>query len=112
MSYRFRQAICNEIYERWAFADTCKAVRKAGYDGIEIAPFTLSDDPAAIPAAVRREYRDVIASEGLEFVGLHWLMAAPKGLHVTTADDALREKSWGHILRLIDLCADLGPGGV
>lgn len=49
-----------------------------------------------------------MAGEGLEFVGLHWLMVAPKGLHVTTPDDGLRERSWQHIRHLIDLCADLG----
>jgi sugar phosphate isomerase/epimerase len=53
-----------------------------------------------------------MASEGLEFVGLHWLMMRPPGLHVTTPDAALRRRSWGHIRDLIDLCADLGPNGV
>ncbi len=112
MSFQFRHSICNEAFQNWAFADVCKAVKKAGYTGIEIAPFTLAEDPAAIPAAKRKEYRDIIASEGLKFVGLHWLMVSPKGLHVTTPDAALREKSWKHIYNLIDLCADLGPGGV
>ena len=51
-------------------------------------------------------------SEGLEFVGLHWLMMSPPGLHVTTPDAALRQRSWEHIRDLIDLCADLGPNGV
>ena len=31
---------------------------------------------------------------------------------MTTPDVALRERSWGHIRKLIDLCADLGEGGV
>jgi sugar phosphate isomerase/epimerase len=39
-------------------------------------------------------------------------MVSPKGLHVTTPDAALRARSWQHIRNLIDLCADLGPGGV
>jgi sugar phosphate isomerase/epimerase len=34
-------------------------------------------------------------------------MVAPAGLHVTTPDNALRQKSWEHIRHLIDLCADL-----
>ena len=59
-----------------------------------------------------REYRDIIASEGLTFVGLHWLMVSPKGLHVTGPDAELRRRSWEHIRDLIDLCADLGPDGV
>jgi sugar phosphate isomerase/epimerase len=112
MPYTFRQSICNEAFDKWPFADACKAIRKAGYTGIEIAPFTLAEDPAAITAAQRREYRDIIAAEGLQFVGLHWLMVSPKGLHVTTPDAGLRERSWRHIRNLIDLCADLGPGGV
>jgi D-psicose/D-tagatose/L-ribulose 3-epimerase len=112
MSYRFRQAICNEAYEKWNFADACKSIRKAGYEGIEIAPFTLAENPPSLSAEARRECRDIIASEGLLFVGLHWIMVSPKGLHVTTPDAALRERSWGHIRGLVDLCADLGPGGV
>src|SRR5215472_6033460 len=78
MSYYFRHAICNEAFDKWPFADACRAIRKAGYTGIEIAPFTLAEDPATVTAAQRREYRDIMASEGLEFVGLHWLMVSPK----------------------------------
>lgn len=107
MAYRFRQSICNEVFQGWAFADACRAIREAGYDGIEIAHFTLKENPAEITAAERRDYRAAMADAGLEFVGLHWLMVAPKGLHVTTPDAALREKSWRHIRDLIDLCADL-----
>jgi len=108
----FRHSTCNEAFEKWPFADACKAIRKIGYTGIEIAPFTLAERPAGVTAAQRREYRDIMNSEGLKFVGLHWLMVSPKGLHVTTPDAALRERSWQHIHDLIDLCADLGPDGV
>jgi sugar phosphate isomerase/epimerase len=112
MAHRLKQAICNEAFEGWNFADTCKAVKRAGYDGIEIAPFTLSWEPASITTAERHSYRAILEAEGLTFVGLHWLMVAPKGLHVTTPDAALRERSWRHIRDLIDLCADLGGNGV
>ncbi|HUJ23110.1 MAG TPA: sugar phosphate isomerase/epimerase family protein [Bryobacteraceae bacterium] len=110
MPYHFRHAICNEAFEKFAFPHACRAIRKAGYEGIEIAPFTLAEDPATIPVSKRREYRAVIDSEGLRFVGLHWLMVSPKGLHVTTPDAALRARSWQHIRNLIDLCADFGGG--
>lgn len=108
----FRHSICNEAFDKWPFADACKAIRKAGYAGIEIAPFTLAETPGEITAAQRAGYRDIIASEGLLFAGLHWLMVSPKGLHVTGPDTALRSRSWDHIRGLIDLCADLGPDGV
>jgi sugar phosphate isomerase/epimerase len=112
MSYHFKQSICNEAFKDWSFTDACKCIRKAGYEGIEIAPFTLADDPVDITAEQRRQYRGVMASEGLIFAGLHWLMVSPKGLHVTSADTALRQRGWKHIVNLIDLCADLGPNGV
>jgi D-psicose/D-tagatose/L-ribulose 3-epimerase len=112
MSFVFRQSICNEAFEKWTFADACRAIRKAGYSGIEIAPFTLAEAPLDIGAAQRREYTEIMCSEGLSFVGLHWLMVSPKGLHVTTADETLRRRSWDHIRHLVDLCADFGPNGV
>src|SRR5215471_8370668 len=112
MAHQFRHSICNEAFEKWPFADACKAIRTAGYTGIEIAPFTLAETPAEVTAAQRKEYREIIGSEGLAFVGLHWLMVSPKGLHVTGPDENLRRRSWDHIRALIDLCADLGPDGV
>jgi len=112
MPSSFRHALCNEIYKDWDFADACKSIRSAGYTGIEIAPFTLAENPATIAPERRRQYRRIMGDEGLTFVGLHWLMVAPKGLHVTTPDLALRERSWRHIHDLVDLCADLGPDGV
>jgi D-psicose/D-tagatose/L-ribulose 3-epimerase len=104
--------MCNEAFEQTPFVEVCRTLRGIGYEGIEISPFTLAPDPVDITAARRREYADILSSEGLTFVGLHWLMVSPKGLHVTTPDDALRARSWQHIRNLIDLCADLGPGGV
>jgi sugar phosphate isomerase/epimerase len=112
MSFQFRHATCNEAFEGQDFRKSCQIIRTAGYGGIEIAPFTLAEDPATISSAQRAEYRRIIEGEGLAFVGLHWLMVSPKGLHVTTPDDALRGRSWKHIDTLIDLCADLGAGGV
>jgi D-psicose/D-tagatose/L-ribulose 3-epimerase len=108
MPHKFKQAICNEVYEKRPLRDVADSVRSIGYDGIEIAPFTLAEKPSDISAAERREYRDTIETAGLGFVGLHWLMVSPKGLHVTTPDRELRDRSWRHIDDLIDLCADLG----
>lgn len=112
MAEPFRFSVCNEVFEKTPFADSCAAIRTYGYDGIEIAPFTLAEQPSDISAAQRAEYRRTITDHELVFVGLHWLMVSPKGLHVTTPNLEVRAKSWEHIRRLIDLCADLGDGGV
>ena len=86
-------------------------MRRAGWTGIEVAPFTLMQDATRLPADRRRETRDIIVSEGLEFVGLHWLTVGPEGLHVTTPDGTVRRRSWEYVRRLVELCADLRPDG-
>jgi sugar phosphate isomerase/epimerase len=109
--YAFKLAVCNELFEGADFAASCRALKQAGWSGIEIAPFTLAKDATTVPAERRREVRDIILSEGLEFVGLHWLTVGPEGLHVTTPDEEMRRHSWEYVRRLVDLCADLRPEG-
>jgi sugar phosphate isomerase/epimerase len=112
MAPPFRFSICNEVFEKTPFDQTCAAIRRIGYDGIEVAPFTLAESAQEITSEQRRTYKQTVADAGLSFVGLHWLMVSPAGLHVTTPNVALRDRSWEHIRRLIDLCADLGDHGV
>ncbi len=108
----FRLAVCNELVEKLDFAESCRLARRAGWSGIEIAPFTLAENATTVSAQRRRELRDIMAGEGVEFVGLHWLMVGPAGLHVTTPDAGVRRRSWEYVAGLVDLCADLGPDGV
>ncbi len=110
-NYEFKLAVCNELFEGSDFAASCRLLKKIGWHGIEIAPFTLQKDASMLPAERRREVRDIIVSEGLEFVGLHWLTVGPEGLHVTTPDESQRRGSWDFVSRLVDLCADLRPEG-
>ena len=108
----FRFAVCSEIFQGWQFADAVKAAVRAGFQGMELACFTLGEDAVELPAASRREYRAALEGEGLRYVGLHWLLTAPRPLHVTTPDRAQREASWDYVRKLMDLSADLGPDGV
>lgn len=108
--YTFKLAVCNELYEKTDFAASCRSLKKAGWQGIEIAPFTLRNDATTLSVERRKEVRNIIQSEGLEFVGLHWLTVGPTGLHVTTPDEAMRKHSWDFVRRLVDLCADLRQG--
>jgi sugar phosphate isomerase/epimerase len=105
-----RFAMCNEAFGETPLPEVCRVLRGAGYTGIEIAPFTLDTAPDTISAGRRKEMRCTIEDSGLDFVGLHWLLAGPPGLHVTTPDDLVRMRSWDYIHRLVDLSADLADG--
>src|SRR5258708_4927360 len=112
MAAPYRFAVCNEIFGKTPFDQICKEVQALGYEGIEIAPFTLAEDAGTLPPEKRAELRNAMADNGLCFAGLHWLTATPPGLHMTTRDESTRAKTWEYMHRLIDLCADLAicPG--
>jgi len=101
-------ALCNEVIRELPFAAQCEFAARLGYDGLEVAPFTLSDrphEPGAIAvAATRKAAQDA----GIEIASLHWLLAAPDGLSITDGDAAVRARTVDVMRRLIDLCGELG----
>ncbi len=103
-----RIALCNEVIAGRDFAAQCAFAAALGYDGLEVAPFTLADDPLAIGAADRVRFRRAAADAGIAITGLHWLLVKPAGLSITTADGALRARTVAAMTALVDLCADLG----
>ena len=103
-----RYAACNELVHDRPFAEACALIARHGYQGIELAPYSLADDPLRIPPAQTRELRRTIQDAGLDCVGLHWLLKAPPGLHITTPDIAVRRRSWDAVRSLVDFCREMG----
>ena len=101
-------SLCNEVIRELSFEQQCMLVAKLGYRGLELAPFTFGDDGWRMPAAKRREVRRICSDAGLEVSGLHWLLAAPAGLSITTSDRAVWQKSVDVLVASVDLCAELG----
>ncbi|MBN2588435.1 MAG: sugar phosphate isomerase/epimerase [Sedimentisphaerales bacterium] len=100
-------ALCNEMFEGMTMAQVCSIAGRLGYHGIEIAPFTLGESAETISAGLRKETRRIISDSGLETVGLHWLFAGPKGLHITTQDNKIWGRTRDYLSCLLDLCKDL-----
>jgi len=101
-------AICNEIFQGWRLEDAFAFIKDVGYDGVEIAPFTLAERVEQISADERERIKGLAEKFGLEIVGLHWLLVSPPGLHLTTPDDSVREQTKAYFRELIRFCADLG----
>ena len=51
-----------------------------GYDGVEIAPFTLADSVTEISQEKRKAIRRAAEKNGIEIIGLHWLLVKPEGI--------------------------------
>lgn len=101
-------ALCNEVIRDLSFERQCALAASLGYRGLELAPFTFGDDAWRMPASRRSEIRRMCSDNGLEVSGLHWLLAAPAGLSITTADRAVWQKSVDVLRSSVDLCAELG----
>ncbi len=101
-------ALCNEVLGAMPLAEQCELAARLGYDGLEIAPFTLAEAPERIDAAEARRLRGVVEASGLVVTGLHWLLVKPSGLSLTTADAAVRTRTLEVVTRLVALCAELG----
>ena len=82
-------ALCNEVLQPMPFARQCEFAAAVGYDGLEVAPFTLADEPHLMSGEERIAIRRAVADAGLAVTGLHWLLVAPKGLSITNPDAAL-----------------------
>ncbi len=104
-----RIALCNEVVAGLEFAAQARLAAGLGYAGLEVAPFTLdAEAPHMLPAARRAELRRIAEGEGAPITSLHWLLVAPAGLSITSADAALRARTLEVMQRLIGLAADLG----
>ena len=106
--FRPRIALCNEVIREMGWAEQCAFAAKLGYDGLEVAPFTLSDAPDTLSAAEIAEFRRIASDSGITITGLHWLLVAPEGLSITSRDPAVTARTREFIVRLVDLCAALG----
>jgi sugar phosphate isomerase/epimerase len=105
-----RFATCNEQFEGWPFDRVCRFVRSAGYEGLELAPFTLAPSITELSAARRVTLKQQAADAGVAIIGLHWLLAKTEGLYLTSPDSEVRQRTAGYLVALAEACRDLGGG--
>ena len=103
-----RIALCNEVLAGMPLERQCEYAARLGYDGLEIAPFTLHGSPEKISTAEAAKIRSVVEASGLVVTGLHWLLVKPEGLSLTDPDTAVRARTIEVMIRLTALCAELG----
>lgn len=100
--------ICNEIFKDWKLADAMMFAKQAGYDAIEIAPFTIAPSVTEISPAQRREIRESARQAGIAISGIHWVLVGTEGYHLTHPAPEVRERTANYYVELVNFCADLG----
>jgi sugar phosphate isomerase/epimerase len=98
-------ALCNEVLQPQAFDAQCRFAAALGYDALEVAPFTLAEDPSKLTDEDARVFRRMAEDAGIGISGLHWLLVAPPGLSIVSEDAALRERTAAFMERLVEVCA-------
>ncbi len=104
----FRLSLCNEVLREHAFADQCRLAAGLGYDGLEVAPFTVTPDPREIRPGEVDRLRAAAEAEGIAITGLHWLLVSPEGLSITDPGPDVRRRTAEVMEALVRLCRDLG----
>ena len=101
-------AICQELFEDWPWEKQCQFAKSLGYTGMELAPFTLAGRISEVSAEQRSMLKQQAEDNGVEIIGLHWLLAKTEGLHLTTSDAAMRKATADYLVELGQACADFG----
>ena len=101
--------ICSEIFKEWGdIGRAIDYVKETGYDGLEIAPFTLSQYVTDIPQSLRSEIVRRADQAKLDILGIHWVFVGPDGLHLTHPDPEIRAFTAQYLIDLIQFCGDVG----
>ena len=101
-------ALCNEMFEGRPLAEVAELAAGLGYQGLELAPFTLARDVRDLPGEELHRLRRVVEGAGLAVVGLHWLLVSPPDLHIAHPNPLVFERTRSFFLALVETCAELG----
>lgn len=106
--FSMKFGICNEIFQGWGLQDAMLFAKEAGYDGIELAPFTLAKYVTDISESERSKIRDTAKKIGIDIVGIHWVLVQADGMYLTHPDKEVRKRTSEYFCELVDFCSDVG----
>ena len=101
-------AICNEIFTDWNLQDAMGFAQKTGYDGIEIAPYTIATSVTQISTAERAQLKKLAERIGIEICGIHWVLVGAEGMYLNHPNTPVQNRTRRYLCDLVDFCADIG----
>ncbi len=101
-------AICNEIFSDWNLQDALGFAQKTGYQGIEIAPYTIASAVTQVSATERSQIQKLAARVGIEICGIHWVLIGVEGLYLNHPNTPVQNRTRQYLCDLVNFCADIG----
>ncbi len=110
-------SLCNEMFQHWSLENQFEAFASWGYDGAELAPFTL--DPSLqsgnsscinisnISDSIVQRIHNISQRTGVVVSGFHWILSHTSGLHLTSSEKQIQENTTCYLAQLTRLCSDL-----
>lgn len=82
--------------------------QKTGYQGVEIAPYTIASSVTQISLAERAELRKLAARVGIEICGIHWVLVGVEGMYLNHPNTPVQNRTRQYLCELVNFCADIG----
>ena len=101
-------ALCNEVLRHLPLDAQCALAAQLGYQGLEIAPFTLFQDASELDEHLAARTQACAQAHGLHIPSLHWLLVKPEGLSMVSPDHRIRQATLDWIRRLIAFAQGCG----
>lgn len=101
-------AACQEMFVGYSWEQQFSFLQKAGYQGVEVSPFTLEKPVRDYTAGDRQNLKQIAQKHEIEIIGLHWLLVKTEGFYLTHNDPEVQKRTADYFCDLAQLCADLG----
>ena len=110
-----KYALCNELFGSIELSKAAEISKKAGYNGIEFAPYTVFGTFSAdyVKAGIKNITKS-LKDNDLAFVGFHWLLvdnsSDSRPMSLVSPDKAYRDAALERLKLLLSASGELGGG--
>lgn len=111
---RLRFAMCDEGFpkSRFSYMQLFPYLKEVGFDGVELVPYKYEDMVGSDEKnrKFRAKVRGWAEDSGIEVVALHFLLRNTEGLHLTSPNADVRERTAEYLVQLAQAAQELGAG--
>ncbi|MEM3569441.1 MAG: sugar phosphate isomerase/epimerase [Thermoproteota archaeon] len=101
-------SICNEMFSGMEVTEVFPRVKRFGYDGVEIAPFTIAGNVEKISMEKRSEIRRKALENDIEVVGTHWVLVCDRNVNLFSSSGEANREAVDYLKKIVEFTSDIG----